>query len=209
MTNLSAYSATATPVLDRGFILTAPVGTTAPSQTEIAKWLTDTTKSVGAFNGSGYTSADNPPEFDTETEGGDILAVFEDPQFKQSSITQVDKINVNYVQWTEAPLKMWRGAETTFDAGSGRMVMPDSYTGIEQAALFIFKGTGEEFIALNFPRTVSAPNGSPTFEIGKLMELPITLTVLSAPGKPKGEVVMSAGIAKALGTGAAGTHGDS
>ena len=161
------------------------VGTEPPSLEEVKEWLTDGDRRepIGkGWRGLGYTSVDDLPGIDSETEGGEKMGVWEDPDFRVSSITTTDTVTVQPVQWSPVPIKHRFGAGATLDKAKGLIRVPKEYTPVEVALIVLFLD-GDRPLIVHYYRTSSSPEGGLEPDRDSFMALPIKYTILSAPGK--------------------------
>lgn len=161
------------------------VGTEPPSLEEVKEWLTegDRREPIGKrWRGLGYTSVEDLPGIDSETEGGEKMGVWEDPDFRVSPITTTDTVTVQPVQWSPVPIKHRFGAGATLDKAKGLIRVPKEYTPVEVALIVLFLD-GDRPLIVHYYRTSSSPEGGLEPDRDSFMALPIKYTILSAPGK--------------------------
>lgn len=175
----------------RGGVFIAPEGTEPPTLAQFRTYLegNDTSAELGEWRTIGYTSADELPQVSTETEGGETMAVWEDPAFRQSAITSTESVVVTPVQWGLETARRRYGKGATLDGETGRIVKPATYEPVEEALLVVYMD-GSRFLANHFWRAATAPEGEIKAETDSFMGAPIKYTPLTMQGKPgKGYLV--------------------
>ena len=161
------------------------VGTEPPTLDEIKTWLTtgDRRAPIGtAWTGLGYTSIEDLPGIDSETEGGEKMGVWEDPDFRVSPITSTDTVTVKPVQWSPVPIKHRFGAGATLDGARGLIKVPKVYTPVEVALMVLFLD-GDRPLIVHYYRVSSSPDGGLEPDREQFLAMPIKYTVLGAQGK--------------------------
>ena len=161
------------------------VGTEPPTLEEVKAWLDggDRTRPIGSsWRGLGYTSVEDLPGIDSETEGGEKMGVWEDPDFRVSPITSTDTITVKPVQWSPVPIKHRFGAGAIHDGKTGTIKVPRTYTPVEVALIVLFLD-GDRPLLVHYYRTSSSPDGGLEPDREQFLALPIKYTVLGATGK--------------------------
>ena len=161
------------------------VGTEPPTLDEIKAWLTtgDRRAAIGTdWRGIGYTSIEDLPGIDSETEGGEKMGVWEDPDFRVSPITSTDTVVVQPVQWSPVPIKHRFGAGATLDGDKGIIRVPKVYTPVEVSLLVLFID-GDRPLGVHYYRASSSPEGGIEPDREQFLALPIKYTVLGAKGK--------------------------
>lgn len=185
---LPAYQPDAVFQPGTGGVFYAPSGTEAPTLAALKAWLVggDRTAAIGtgdtAYRPIGYTSVDDLPGVDSETEGGEKMAVWEDPDFRQSAITSTDTVTVKPVQWSPIPITHRFGAGATLDGAAGVIRVPKVYISVE-VALFVLILDGDRPLGLHFYRTSTSPDGGLELDRESFVAMPIKYTVLGEPGK--------------------------
>ena len=167
-----------------GGVYIAPVGTEPPALTDIKTWIdsSDRTGKIGTeWSPIGYTSIEDLPGLEADTEGGEKMGVFEDSSFRVSAITSTDTVLVKPVQWTEIPIKHRFGAGATLDKDKGMITIPKDYVPVECAILVIFIDQGVPLCLYN-GRVSSSPDGGIEPDSEQFLAMPIKYTALSAPG---------------------------
>lgn len=161
------------------------VGTEPPSLEEVKTWLTagDRRAEIGTgWKGLGYTSVEDLPGIDSETEGGEKMGVWEDPDFRVSPITSTDTVTVQPVQWSPVPIKHRFGAGATLDGDKGIIRVPKVYTPVEVALMVMFLD-GDRPLIVHYYRVSSSPDGGLEPDREQFLAMPIKYTILGAPGK--------------------------
>lgn len=161
------------------------VGTEPPSLEAVKAWLTggDRRAEIGTgWRGLGYTSIEDLPGIDSETEGGEKMGVWEDPDFRVSPITSTDTVTVQPVQWSPVPIKHRFGAGATLDGDKGIIRVPKVYTPVEVALIVLFLD-GDRPLIVHYYRVSSSPDGGIEPDREQFLAMPIKYTVLGAQGK--------------------------
>lgn len=161
------------------------VGTEPPTLEQVRQWLTggDRRAPIGdGWRGLGYTSIEDLPGIDSETEGGEKMGVWEDPDFRVSPITSTDTVTVKPVQWTPVPIKHRFGAGAELDGDRGLIKVPKVYTPVEVSLLVLFLD-GDRPLIVHYYRTSSSPDGGLEPDREQFLAMPIKYTVLGAAGK--------------------------
>lgn len=161
------------------------VGAEPPSLEEVKEWLTegDRREPIGkGWRGLGYTSVDELPGIDSETEGGEKMGVWEDPDFRVSPITTTDTVTVQPVQWSPIPIQHRFGAGAELDKAKGLIRVPKAYTPVEVALIVLFLD-GDRPLLVHYYRASSSPDGGLEPDRDSFMALPIKYTILSDQGK--------------------------
>lgn len=161
------------------------VGTEPPSLEEVKAWLTggDRRAEIGTgWKGLGYTSIEDLPGIDSETEGGEKMGVWEDPDFRVSPITSTDTVTVQPVQWSPVPIKHRFGAGATLDGDKGIIRVPKVYTPVEVALIVLFLD-GDRPLIVHYYRASSSPDGGIEPDREQFLAMPIKYTILGAQGK--------------------------
>lgn len=183
--NLPDYQADAVFQPGVGGVFYNEVGTEPPSLDDVKKWLTtgDRRQPIGkGWKGLGYTSVEDLPGIDSETEGGEKMGVWEDPDFRVSPITSTDVVTVKPVQWSPVPISHRFGAGAKLDKGKGIIQVPKTYTPVEVALMVLFLD-GDRPLIVHYYRVSSSPDGGLEPDRDQFLAMPIKYTVLGAPGK--------------------------
>lgn len=181
--NYPAYQENAVFQPGTGGVFFAPVGTEAPTLTQLRTWVEgDRTKNIGTkWAPIGYTSLDELPGMGADTEGGEKKGVWENPDFRITPITSTDTVSVKPVQWTEVPLSHRFGKGVTWDKENGKVSVPKNYVPVEVALLVVILD-GDRPLVLHFYRAASAPDGDLELDPEAFATLPVKYTVLNAEG---------------------------
>lgn len=161
------------------------VGEEPPTLEELKAWFKagDRRAAIGTgWRGIGYTSIEDLPGIDSETEGGEKMGVWEDPDFRVSPITSTDTIVVQPVQWSPVPIRHRFGAGAKLDGDKGLIRIPKVYTPVEVSLMVLFID-GERPLGVHYYRVSSSPEGGIEPDREQFLALPIKYTVLAAPGK--------------------------
>ncbi|QNQ90718.1 hypothetical protein GP475_08765 [Corynebacterium poyangense] len=198
----TAYQDSAVFMPGRGAVLIAPVGTKPPTMEEIKTWLSkDTTAAIGSYVPVGYTSLDELPQIGGDTEGGEVVGVWENPSFRTTAVKTVDTVTITPVQFSEVPLKHRFGANGSIGE-DGYFHIPPAYTATEIAVLVIVID-GTNFLAFQYPKAASAPGDGIEMDPEKFLGIPVVYTVLNQAGEPRGRIGHSA-LKKAVAPGVGG-----
>lgn len=163
----------------RGGVLIAPVGTLPPTSAELKAWVdAGATGALGDFVPLGYTSSDELPSIDADTDGGEVKGAWENPSLRTTKTTITETITVTPIQWSETPLTH-RFGPGTIDAGKGQWHAPAIYSATEVAMLVVMID-GSEPLALSYYKVASSPDGGIELDSEEFAGLPVKWTVLSA-----------------------------
>lgn len=167
-----------------GAVYWAPRGTEGPTNAQLSNWATgDRTADIGEWSPLGYTSVDTLPGLNSETEGGEKMGVWENPDFRMSAITTTESVSVSPVQWSEIPIKHRFGNGATIDTSTGVVHVPSVYVAAEVSILVIILD-GDRHLGLLYPRTSSAPDDNLELDPEQFSTLPVRYNVLQEPGNP-------------------------
>lgn len=183
------YQANAVFQPGTGGVFYAPVGTEPPALEELRTWVEgDRTQPIQAAGAAvpwrpiGYTAIDSLPGIGSETEGGEKMGVWENPDFRVSQITTTDTVTVTPVQWSPVPISHRFGAGARLDAATGRISVPGTYQSVEVAIMVVILD-GDRPLVLHYYSASSAPEGDLEPDREAFLGLPIRYTVLQAEGK--------------------------
>ena len=174
-----------------GGVFYADPGTEPPTLAELRTWVeSGRTGNIGAdWTPIGYTSLDELPGMTSETEGGEKLGVWENPDFRMSPITTADAVTVKPVQWSPIPLSHRFGKGASHDGATGRVVIPNTYAAVEVAILVVILD-GDNPLGIHYYRTSTSPDGDLELDRENYAALPVKYSVLSMMGKTgKGHIV--------------------
>ncbi|MGP9760140.1 phage tail tube protein [Corynebacterium sp. AOP12-C2-36] len=161
----------------RGAVLIAPVGTTPPSAEELKQWIAaGATGAIGDFVPLGYTSLDELPGFDSDTEGGETKGAWENPALRTTQIKTTDSVNVTPIQWSKTPLTH-RFGPGVLDTTQGHFHTPAVYTASEVAILIVIIDGAEGFGIMGWKGS-SAPGDGIEFDAENFVGLPVKYTLL-------------------------------
>lgn len=196
-----------------GHVFYAPVGTEPPSLDDVAQWVDSSRQGrIKADGGAewkpiGYTSIEDLPVLGADSDGGDPLGVWENPQFRTTPITTTDTVSVQPVQWSEIPLTHRFGAGAKLDPATGRVTIPATYQSVE-VALMVIIVDGDRPLIVHYYRGASAPDGDLEADREKFLALPVKYTVLNVSGKAgKGNVIAGHLRTAAAGSGTSSSSG--
>lgn len=177
------YNADAVFQPGHGAVYFAPVGTEAPTNAALKNWATgDRTAAIGKWTPLGYTSVEDLPAINSDTEGGEKMGVWENDAFRMSAITSTESVSVSPVQWTEIPLQHRFGKGVSVDPATGVAHVPSTYVAVEVAILVIILD-GDRHLALEYLRTSSAPDDNLELDPEQFAALPVKYNVLQAAGE--------------------------
>lgn len=184
------YQANAVFQPGTGGVFYAPVGTEPPTLAGLRTWIeTNRTAPIPSGEGEGelwrplgYTSIDELPGLGSETEGGEKMGVWENPDFRVSSITTTDTVSVRPVQWSAVPISHRFGAGARWDQETGRISVPGTYQSVEVAIMVVILD-GARPLVLHYYSAASQPDGDLEPDRESFLALPVRYTVLQAEGK--------------------------
>lgn len=185
------YQASAVFQPGTGGVFYAPVGTEPPTLAALRTWVEgNRTQPIPASTDGGgvdwrpigYTAIDSLPGIGSETEGGEKMGVWENPDFRVSQITSNDTVSVTPVQWSMVPITHRFGAGAKWDTATGRISVPGTYQPVEVAIMVVILD-GARPLVLHYYSASSAPDGDLEPDREAFLGLPIRYTVLQAEGK--------------------------
>lgn len=180
---MAIYRDDAVFIPGRGAVLIAPVGTEPPTADELQQWMSaGATGELGDFVPLGYTSLDELPGFDSDTEGGETKGSWENPALRTTQVKTTDSVNVTPIQWSETPLTH-RFGPGVLDTGKGHFHTPAVYTSTEVAVLIVVIDGNQGFGILGWKGS-SAPGDGIEFDAENFVGLPIKYTLLSQLVQP-------------------------
>ena len=180
----SAYVDQAVFMPERGAVLIAPVGTAAPDNAAVQSWIAaGATDKLGDFVPIGYTSLDDLPKLDQDTDGGEKMGAWENDALRISKVTIDQSWTVTPIQWTETALSHYFG-KGTVDGATGAFAVPASYTSSEVAILVVVI-SGSDFLAFHTAKAATQPGDAIEFDPEKFAGMPIKYTILAITGQPK------------------------
>ncbi|RAV34256.1 hypothetical protein [Corynebacterium heidelbergense] len=185
---MGAYKDDAVLIPGRGAVLIAPVGTEPPTADAINTWVADgAVGQLGAYSPLGYTSEDDLPKFNTDTDGGETKGAWENSALRMTKTKITDSISVIPIQWTEEPLTHRFGPGRVVGA-DGRFEMPQVYSSTDVAMLVLLI-EGDGAVGIHYYKTSTSPDDSIELDPEKFAGMPVKYTVMSITGKPKGNVI--------------------
>lgn len=162
----------------RGGVLIAPVGTLPPTADELKAWVTaGAAGPLGPFVPLGYTSTEDLPTIDADTDGGEVKGAWENPSLRTTKTTITETITVTPIQWSEKPLTH-RFGPGVLDAGKGQWHAPAVYSSTEVAMLVVIID-GNEPLGISYYKVSSSPEGGIEPDMEEFLGLPVKWTVLS------------------------------
>lgn len=182
------YDDAAVFIPGRGAVLIAPEGTDAPTADELTQWVKKgETGALGSFLPLGYTSEDELPAFEADTDGGERKGAWENDSLRMTPTKITESVKVTPIQWSEVPLKH-RFGPGTIEGTKGQFVMPRVYTSTKVALLVVIVD-GDSAIGIHYFKTETAPNDSLELDPEKFAGLPVKYSVLVSTEKGKGTIV--------------------
>lgn len=179
----------ATFIFGTGRVLTAPVGSKRPTATEIENWVkAGATEKLGAYEVIGHTSLEELPQFERETEGGEVKGSWENNALRKTPITTTETVSVNAIQWTPEVMKLYYGDNAKYDSATKRMSVGSRYVGVERALLVVALDDNGALV-WDFLRVQSQPNGSVELSAEDFASMPIQFTVLGVTGKDPYDII--------------------
>lgn len=171
-----------------GAVLIAPVDTDAPTADELSEWVkAGAIGNIGKFMPLGYTSEDELPSFETDTDGGERKGAWENSSLRMTPTKTTESVSVTPIQWTEEPLTH-RFGPGTIEKTKGHFVMPKVYTSTKVALLVVIRD-GSSAIGIHYFKTETAPNDSLELDPEKFAGLPVKYSVLVSTEKGKGTII--------------------
>ena len=183
-----AYNDNAVFIPGRGAVLIAPVGTASPSYADVKQWVeAGAVGPLGDFNPLGYTSEEDLPGFNTETEGGEQKGAWENDSLRVTPTRIAESIVVTAIEWNEDTVahRFGPGRVVTSD---GRYEVPDVYTSTEVAILVLLID-GSSVFGFHYPKTATSPDDNIELDPENFAGMPIKYTVLRQPGQPKASLI--------------------
>ncbi|MGP5269802.1 phage tail tube protein [Corynebacterium variabile] len=173
----------------RGGVMIAPVGTLPPTAAALQSWVdAGATGPLGDFVPLGYTSSEELPSIDTDTDGGEVKGSWENSALRTTKTTVTESITVTPIQWTKAPLTH-RFGPGTIDDTKGHFHTPAVYSATEVAMLVIIID-GTSALGIEYYKVASSPEGGIELDSEDFAGLPVKWTVLTAAVKDGGGTVM-------------------
>lgn len=176
-----------------GHVFFAPVGTEAPAMSDVDSWVDSSRQGrIGEWKPIGYTSIEDLPVLGADSDGGEPIGVWENPQFRTTPVTTTDTVTVNLVQWSEVPITHRFGADAKRDpANPNAIIIPSTYRSVEVALLVVVLD-GDRPLVIHYYRGASSPDGDIEPDAEKFLAMPVKYTILNASGKTgKGHVLAS------------------
>ena len=172
-------------IADRGYVLVATAGTAAPTIQDIQTWIDGgATGKLGSYTTVGHTSAESLPSVESETEGGEYKASWQNPQLRTTPTVTTSTISVALLQWGEQQLKQRYGSGK-FDKASGTFEAPIDYTHEPVALLVIYGDKVNKFLAMHYEKVQPSPGDSIEFSTEDFAEIGIVYKPLRADGSNK------------------------
>lgn len=172
----------------RGAVLIADEGTASPTSDAIEKWVKDgATGDLGAFHPIGYTSEDDLPKFDSDTDGGEKKGAWENDSLRQTKIKITESVTINVIQWDPETLEH-RFGKGNLVAKEGRYEFPDVFTSTE-VAILVLMIDGLDVFGFHFAKVATSPDDGIELDPEKFAAMPIKYTVLKKTGVAKGSFI--------------------
>lgn len=179
-----AYEDNAVFIPGKGAVLVGEVGAARPSWDAVKAWVdAGATGDLADYHPLGYTSIDDLPSFDSDTDGGDVKGAWENSALRTTRTTVTESVTVQPIQWTPEPLAHRFGPGTVVNA-DGAYEVPAVYTSTDVSMLLIvIDGTSP--LGFHIGKLSTSPDDSLDFDSENFLALPIKYTILSETGKPK------------------------
>lgn len=162
----------------RGGVLIAPVGTEPPTAAELKAWVVaGAVGALGDYVPLGYTSTEDLPTFDADTDGGEVKGAWENPALRTTKTTITESITVTPIQWSKTPLTH-RFGPGTIESSKGQFHSPAVYSATEVSMLVVVID-GNEPLGINLWKVSSSPDGGIEPDMENFLGLPVKWTVLS------------------------------
>lgn len=193
-----AYDDNAVFIPGKGAVLVGKVGAARPTWDALETWVkAGAVGDLGDFHPLGYTSIEDLPSFDSDTEGGDVKGAWENGSLRTTRTTVTESVTVQPIQWTPEPIQHRFGPGTVV-AADGAYEVPAVYTSTNVALLLVvIDGTSP--LGFHIGKTATSPDDSLDFDSENFLALPIKYTILSEQGKPKFSILAES--LKSSGTG--------
>ncbi|WP_273352453.1 hypothetical protein [Corynebacterium resistens] len=172
----------------RGAVLIGPVGTEMPSLDEVTKWVKggmagDLGKTMSPL---GYTSIDDLPKFDVDTDGGEKKGAWENDALRTTQVKTTETITVTPIQWSGEAMQH-RFGKAQVDAQTGKFSVPAAYSASE-VALTVVVLDGETPLVFHFYKAASSPDGGIEPKADDFLGFGIKYTILNHQSKPKFDI---------------------
>lgn len=168
----------------KGAVLIGEVGAEPPTLADVRKWIEGgATGAIGGYQPLGYTSIDDLPELDSDSDGGEKKGAWENPSLRLTRVTTTETITVTPIQFSEVPLKH-RFGPGVVKTDTGYFEVPSVYTSTEVSMLVVIID-GQDFLVFHYAKVASAPGDSIELDAENFIGLPIKYTVLVHQGSPK------------------------
>lgn len=185
---MAAYQDNSVLIPGRGAVLIAPAGTASPTYTAIKKWVADgATGALGDFQPLGYTSEDDLPKFDADTDGGEKKGAWENDALRLTKTKITESITVTAVEWNEQTLTHRFGPGKVVQA-DGRFEFPDVYASTE-VSILVLMIDGLDVFGFHYAKAATSPDDSIELDPEKFAGMPIKYTILKQTGAPKGSFI--------------------
>lgn len=169
----------------RGYIYTAPIGTTGPTPAAIDAFDPDAVTPVGAgWNNIGHTSREDLPEFGFE--GGDVEARGTwQAEVLREVVTEAlaDYVTFNLHQFDEEGLSLYYGTANA-SSTEGIFEVANSAAGVTERALVIVVVDGDSKIAFHAPKASIRREDAIEMAVDEFSVLPLRATFLKETGSP-------------------------
>ena len=180
-----AYQDDAVLIPGRGAVLIAPAGTPSPTFAAAKKWVADgAIGALGEFQPLGYTSEEDLPKFDADTDGGEKKGAWENDSLRLTKTKITESITVTAIEWNQQTLTHRFGPGKVV-AADGRFEFPDVYTSTE-VAILVLMIDGLDVFGFHYTKAATSPDDSIELDPEKFAGMPIKYTILKQTGAPKG-----------------------
>lgn len=172
----------------KGAVLIGEVGAEAPSLEDVTGWIEEgAVGSLGKLEPLGYTSIEDLPALDVDTDGGEKLGAWENDSLRTTQVKTTETITVTPIQWSGEALKH-RFGKGKIDPATGRFSVPAAYSSSE-VALTIIVMDGETPLVWHFYKAASSPDGGIEPKADEFLGFGVKYTILNEPGKGKFEII--------------------
>lgn len=177
----------------KGAVLIGAVGAEMPALEEVERWVkAGATGNLGTMEPLGYTSVEDLPSFDVDTDGGEKKGAWENDSLRTTQVKTTETITVTPIQWSGVALEH-RFGKGKVDPKTGKFSVPAAYTSSE-VALTVVVLDGQTPLVWHFYKVASAPDGGIEPKEDDFLGFGIKYTILQQPGKPGRWEIAHAGL---------------
>lgn len=166
-----------------GYIFTAPVGTAAPTPTELAAFDPETfTSGASAWADLGHTSDEDLPEFGFEGGDRETRGTWQKKNFREvTTETPVDYVTVNAQQFDAETLALYYGDNASSDPNVFGVARSDA-PAIERAFLLVLVD-GTNKIGFSAAKASIRREDAISMAVDEFSTLPLRATFIKETGK--------------------------